>query len=197
MMNQCPESGDSNNDAEDHKETLCGIGSYTPSWLQRLANVQTFTLCYSGASMLTQTLTFYINSQVPNIEKQFGLSSAEAGVLMSFNDIGFILCSLFISSIAQFVHIPRFLFYCTILYGISAVVCSLPYFFRYINISRVSRFNGLHLAINSSVGMKRGQNSNLPVCIMNSSIILNSTICDSSDNEKEVIFKSVNPGFRS
>jgi hypothetical protein len=47
-------------------------------------NVAGFTGFYSAGALTTQTLAAYIGSQIPTLEKQFGLSSQESGTLMTF-----------------------------------------------------------------------------------------------------------------
>lgn len=104
----------------------CGIGKFRPQFLQYFANITTFVGVFSIASMASQTLTVYVNTQVPNLERQFGLTSAQSGLVMAFNDIGYFAVVLFISATAQFVHIPRMLCFCILLYGISGLTCAFP-----------------------------------------------------------------------
>ena len=113
---------------DDDSDTVCGIGSFRPSFLQAFANVNAFVGAYSFIGMISQTLSVYVNSQVPALEKQFGLNSAESGLVMSFNDIGFFVTVLFAASVVRFVHIPRFIYFCMTLYGLSGVLCSIPHF---------------------------------------------------------------------
>jgi MFS family permease len=110
------------------RNTECGIGRFRPTCLQHFANINAFVGVYSTVSMISQILTVYVNTQVPNLERQFGLSSAQSGLLMGFNDIGFFAAVLFVSAAARFVHIPRMLCVCILLYGLSGLICSLPHF---------------------------------------------------------------------
>ncbi|KAK3087958.1 hypothetical protein FSP39_012827 [Pinctada imbricata] len=120
------ESLELSEEAED--DTTCGVGSFRPSFLQVFANANAFVAAYSVIGMVSQTLSMYVYSQVPALEKQFGLSSAESGLMMTFNDIGFFSTILFAASIIRFVHIPRFMFFCMVLYGLSGILCSVPHF---------------------------------------------------------------------
>ena len=113
---------------EESGDTECGIASFRPSFLQVFANVNAFVGVYSFLGLISQALSVYVNSQVPSLEKQFGLSSVESGLVMGFNDIGFFTFVLLASSVVRFVHIPRFIYGCMVLYGLSGVLCSLPYF---------------------------------------------------------------------
>ncbi|XP_045183048.2 solute carrier organic anion transporter family member 2A1-like [Mercenaria mercenaria] len=110
--------------------TQCGIGSFRPAFLQVFARIGAFIGIYSISGLLTSTLSVYINSQVSMLEKQFGFSSAETGLLMSCNDIGFLSCVIFAGFIARKVHIPRGLGISTILFGVCGVMCALPYFMQ-------------------------------------------------------------------
>ncbi|XP_060063799.1 solute carrier organic anion transporter family member 2B1-like [Ylistrum balloti] len=119
----------SDNEEDDFVAEPCGIGPFRPSLFKNFGNIPCFVGCYSIIGLLSQSLNTYLGSQIPSIEKQFGLSSAYSGILMSFNDIGYLAVVLLVSSIAPYVHIPRMLFGAFLVYGISGVVCSLPHFF--------------------------------------------------------------------
>ncbi|XP_061182972.1 solute carrier organic anion transporter family member 2A1-like [Saccostrea echinata] len=106
----------------------CGIGKFRPKFLQHFANINAFVGVCSAVGIVSQTLSVYINTQVPNLERQFGFNSAQSGLLIAFNDIGFFAVILFVSASARFVHIPRTLFLSILLFGISGLVCSLPHF---------------------------------------------------------------------
>ena len=115
-------------EAKPEMETRCGLFGWYPSCLQRFANIWWYTAFHSIAALLTSTLSVYIGSQVPALEKQFGMSSYQTGLLMSFNDIGFLICCLFVTSVARYVHIPRSLFLCFVVFGFSGILCALPHF---------------------------------------------------------------------
>lgn len=191
-------SDDEDSDESVDDDLMCGLYGWKCSGLQCFANVQSFTFFFSLVGMMTQTLSLYINSQVPNIEKQFGLTSSESGLLMSFNDIGFLLCSLFISSLARFVHIPRFLFYCTITYGISGIICSIPHYLTP-RIDNMYTTSGESLTLTSPVNISQNfvtdKTTNMPLCVPEmTSVGDNLTTCDGGDRTE--IFKVVSPEFR-
>ncbi|XP_021371445.1 solute carrier organic anion transporter family member 2A1-like isoform X1 [Mizuhopecten yessoensis] len=106
----------------------CGVGPCRPSLFQHMASIPCFVGWYSIIGLLSQSLNTYLASQIPSIEKQFGLSSAFSGILLSFNDIGYLSVCLFISSFAPYMHIPRVLCAAFLLYGFSGLICSLPHF---------------------------------------------------------------------
>ncbi|KAK6960438.1 hypothetical protein BgiMline_035645 [Biomphalaria glabrata] len=109
-------------------DTRCGILSVTPNAVQPCANMVCFTAFYGIAALLTSTLTSYVNSQVTTLERQFGFTSKQTGLIMAANDIGFLICVLFVSYSSTRVHIPRSLGIATVTFGISGLSCSLPHF---------------------------------------------------------------------
>ena len=109
-------------------DTMCGIGSCKPKFMQVFARMGAFTAIYSLSGLTTSSLSVYIISQITTIEKQFGFSSAQSGFLMSCNDIGYLIMTLFFSYLARKAHIPRTLWGTTVLFGIAGIICSLAYF---------------------------------------------------------------------
>ena len=109
-------------------DTKCGIGSCKPNFMQFFARMGAFTAVYSLSGLTTSSLSIYIVSQITTIEKQFGFSSAQSGFLMSCNDIGYLLTTLFFSYLTRKAHIPRTLWGTTVLFGIAGIICSLSYF---------------------------------------------------------------------
>ena len=82
---------------EDESDTLCGAGSWRPSWLQRFANLGTFTFVLSVINLLNGIFNTYFNAVITSIENRFGLSSSMMGFLKNVDNIGY-LCSIMIIS---------------------------------------------------------------------------------------------------
>lgn len=106
--------------------------------MQTCANLACFTACYSMAALITQTLNVYLSSQITSVEKQFGFSSSQVGIIMSGNDIGFLVTVLFVSHFASKSHIPRCLGNSTFLFGVSGIACCLTFFLDYAPDDQVS-----------------------------------------------------------
>lgn len=113
---------------DNDRDYRCNLFGMRLSCFKLFENAAGFTAVYSAGALVTQTLSSYMSSQIPTLEKQFGLSSYESGIIMTFNDIGFIACMVLVSSIPRLVHIPRWLFGTMLLFGISGLLCSLPHF---------------------------------------------------------------------
>ncbi|VDI78739.1 solute carrier organic anion transporter family, member 3A [Mytilus galloprovincialis] len=109
-------------------EIQCGIGRFKPNCLQCCATMKIFTVFYSISALMTSTLSVYIASQITTIEKQFGFTSTQSGILMSCNDIGYLAVTLFVSYFADKVHGPRVLSFSTLSFGVAGIICAIPYF---------------------------------------------------------------------
>ncbi|XP_059146312.1 solute carrier organic anion transporter family member 1B2-like [Physella acuta] len=66
--------------------------------------------------------------KITTLERQFGFSSSQTGIIVSANDVGFLVCVLFVSYSASRVHIPRALGLSTVIFGVSGLICALPHF---------------------------------------------------------------------
>ena len=86
----------------------------------------TMALCLAGLS--TSTLSIYISSQITTLERQFGFSSSVSGILLSCNDFGYLLTTLVMAYVTRRVHIPRALSVSTLLFGLSGLLCTVPFF---------------------------------------------------------------------
>ncbi|CAG5123252.1 unnamed protein product, partial [Candidula unifasciata] len=87
--------------------TRCGLWVWHPDFMQPFARVGAFTAFISVAGLMTQTLVNYVNSQVTTLERQFGFSSQQTGIILAANDIGYLVCVLFVGYLATRTHIPR------------------------------------------------------------------------------------------
>ncbi|XP_064596650.1 solute carrier organic anion transporter family member 1B3-like [Liolophura sinensis] len=109
---------------KDHRDTL------SKSWRECcLTSMVPFAVYYGIVGMVTSALSSFLTSQITTIEKQFGLSSSQSGILLSMNDAGFLITVVFVSYFGRNSHIPRILALCCFIYGISALTCTIPYLF--------------------------------------------------------------------
>lgn len=81
----------------EEKETLCGIGPWRPQCLQCCAHLLPFSFIFGSQTLITNSLSFYLSSQITTIEKQFDISSTDTGIILAGNDIGFLLSVLLVS----------------------------------------------------------------------------------------------------
>ncbi|XP_067665010.1 solute carrier organic anion transporter family member 2B1-like [Haliotis asinina] len=114
--------------ASDEEETSRGAGPCSPSYMQRCGTVGSFTISVGFASLLMQTITVYLSSQITTVEKVFNIDSATSGTLLSCNDIGYLATVLATSHFLRMRHIPGVLGVSTVVYGSSGVLGGLLYF---------------------------------------------------------------------
>ncbi|CAE1162807.1 unnamed protein product [Acanthosepion pharaonis] len=113
---------------KEKEEGLCGIGLCKPKCLQPCANIKVFAVFYGFNILVTVSIGVYFSSQITSIEKQFNFSSEESGIISSTKDIGFVFTVLLFSFFARRSHIPILLGISTVLFGISGIIASIPYF---------------------------------------------------------------------
>ncbi|XP_061186604.1 solute carrier organic anion transporter family member 3A1-like [Saccostrea echinata] len=75
----------------------CGIGSCRPVPLQCCAQLLPFSVAYGVYVMVSQTISAYLSSQITTLEKRYGITSSNSGVILAANDIGYLVSVLFIT----------------------------------------------------------------------------------------------------
>ncbi|XP_063405834.1 solute carrier organic anion transporter family member 3A1-like [Mytilus trossulus] len=159
-------------------KTQCGIGRFTPDCLQCFAKIKFFAIFYSIAALVTSTLSVYIASQITTLEKQFGFTSTQSGLLMSCNDIGYLAVTLFVSYFAEKVHPPRVLSFSTILFGAAGLICAIPYFMSQMHSKTLlSKSSNLNRSNALRAGMAPGQ-----LCRASSAFIQSNSAMNCSSN---------------
>ncbi|XP_059142571.1 solute carrier organic anion transporter family member 1B3-like [Physella acuta] len=66
-----------------------------------------------------------LGSQISSIERHLGISSSKTGLIMSSNEIGYLVAVLFGSHFGKYLHIPRLLSVSGVIFGVMAMVMSL------------------------------------------------------------------------
>ncbi|CAC5397624.1 SLCO3A [Mytilus coruscus] len=167
-------------------KTQCGIGRFTPDCLQCFAKLELFTVFYSISALVTSTLSLYIASQITTLEKQFGFTRTQSGLLMSCNDIGYLAVTLFVSYFAEKVHPPRVLSFSTMLFGAAGLICAIPYFISPMHsktlLPKTSNFNKSSNSL--AMGMPSVQLCQASSAFMQSNSEMN---CSSNTNSKTSI----------
>ncbi|XP_050404634.1 solute carrier organic anion transporter family member 2A1 isoform X2 [Patella vulgata] len=87
-----------------------------------------FIVFHSVSVVTVNAILAYTVSQITAIERHFGFTSSQSGIVVASIDIGFISTSLFVGYFATRVHIPRALATSTFVFGATALLCSLPNF---------------------------------------------------------------------
>ncbi|GFO49277.1 solute carrier organic anion transporter family member [Plakobranchus ocellatus] len=118
-------SGDPNATSGRSPNTLCGIGPCTPAWAQKLANLPLFAVIYGVAGIWMTTLSSLLASQITSIERHLGLSTTNTGMILSANDVGYLVAVMIGSHVGKYLHIPRTLSVSAIVFGCSCAVMAL------------------------------------------------------------------------
>ena len=70
----------------DEKETLCGLGNWRPTFLQKFASKKPYVIIYGLLGIFQAMQSTYISSMVSTLERRFGITSKESALLMSGNE---------------------------------------------------------------------------------------------------------------
>ncbi|WAR03470.1 SO2A1-like protein [Mya arenaria] len=171
-------------DGELPVDMRCGFGPCSPAAVQCCARMGVFVGAYSICGLMTSVLSMYIMSQITTIEKQFGLSSSQSGLLLSCNDIGYLLTTLLASYFARKVHIPRVLWLTVIVYGVAGIICSLAYFVsKDFIVKQGAQISSLFTAGNSS----GGNNASLTLVIPSRQYPMCNKVSDASSTGYAVV----------
>lgn len=108
--------------------TLCGIGAYRPSWLQRFSTKKwmLFWLCWF-CFVQGMLVNGFVPSILSTIERRFVFSSAILGRIMQFYDIGYVICCIPVSYFGGRHSKPLFLASGILIMGIGSFLFSMPH----------------------------------------------------------------------
>lgn len=117
-----PEGNKKDSDDGEPNETadrtlMCGWGRWRPNWLQPLSRPSVF-LIFVFIFALTAGISSGLTSvNLPEIEKEFGLSSKQSAVILLSNDIGGIVLLPFVSFYGTHGKKPKWI-------GLGAIICA-------------------------------------------------------------------------
>jgi len=110
------------------RETLCGLGSWRPRFLQPLASKKVYIFLYGALGIIMSMQYSYLSATLATLEKLFGITSKETALLMSGNELAQFL---FLFAMPLTVKAKKRPLWCGIGLCISAVglfMMSLPHF---------------------------------------------------------------------
>ncbi|XP_063604186.1 solute carrier organic anion transporter family member 74D-like [Penaeus indicus] len=109
------------------EDTVCGLGSCKPTWLQLLARKECYLLVYCGIALMQGMFFTYTVSVISTIEKRFKLTSKESGAFLSGNDISQVILAMFLGYYGNFGHRPRWMGVGVMFAAISCFMALLPH----------------------------------------------------------------------
>ncbi|XP_076046946.1 solute carrier organic anion transporter family member 74D-like isoform X2 [Oratosquilla oratoria] len=112
----------------DPRDTLCGLGSCTPGWVQFLARKETYVLLYCMGGLTIGTFFTYSVAVISTIEKRFGFTSKTTGMILSGNDISQVLLAILIAYFGNYGHRPRWIAFGLLSAAISCLIAGSPHF---------------------------------------------------------------------
>ena len=113
---------------QDESDTVCGVGSWRPAWLQCFANLGTFTFVLSVINLLNGIFNTYFNAVITSIENRFGLSSSMMGFLKNIDNIGYLCSIMIISHFCRYANKPKLFTFACVSSAIATVLFAIPHF---------------------------------------------------------------------
>ncbi|CAL8072089.1 unnamed protein product [Orchesella dallaii] len=116
-------------DEENHKDMRCGLGCFSPEWIQSYATKRVFMVVFTLLGVIQGMTWSYFTATITTLEKRFKISSQTAGIVMTGNEISQILFSVFISYFGGKGHRPRWISVGVLFSAISCYVLASPHLF--------------------------------------------------------------------
>ncbi|XP_071943465.1 solute carrier organic anion transporter family member 2A1-like [Antedon mediterranea] len=123
-----------------NEDPKCGIGRFTPLWLQWFANPKIFVLILLPTLVLIISAVTYTGAILTTIEKEFQISSTESGFLTVISDITGVICVVFVAFLGHNSHRPRWIGTGILIVGIGLFISALPHFSK--DVFEVTTING-------------------------------------------------------
>ncbi|ODM96224.1 Solute carrier organic anion transporter family member 1C1, partial [Orchesella cincta] len=120
---------DDEEDEDDNKDMRCGLGCFSPEWIQPYATKPVFMVVFTLLGVIQGMSWSYFTATITTLEKRFKISSQTAGIVMTGNEISQILFSVFISYFGGKGHRPRWISVGVLFSAISCFVLASPHLF--------------------------------------------------------------------
>lgn len=115
-------------EVEDKRVYMCGLGGWRPSWLQPMANLKFFTFSLSMLMVFgSMNFTYYI-AVLTQIEREYGLSSTMTGFIKNLDNIGYMASVLLVTHFCRYANKPRLLSGANMLSAVAVFLFAAPYF---------------------------------------------------------------------
>ncbi|CAH1251833.1 SLCO5A1 [Branchiostoma lanceolatum] len=116
-------------DLAEEKAVECGIGPVKPRWMRRFADVRCMVAMICIFNFLTSSIHFgFLNGALTTIEKQFGISSYQSGLIKSCKEIGELCIVLFVAYLGGKGHRPIVLGATILLTGVGMAMLAIPHY---------------------------------------------------------------------
>ncbi|XP_064639613.1 solute carrier organic anion transporter family member 74D-like [Lineus longissimus] len=150
------------------------------NWIKsvRFGIIKRFTL-FICLFALSHGVTFtYLVSQVTTLEKQFGFSSRQSGLILSSYDWGFMMTAIFVGHYAHRLHRPRIIAASAFIVGIATMLLSLGHFMFKEDLTDHTPATDSYM-INANTTVAYGSNETISLCSVEN-ISNSTTVCMTS-----------------
>ncbi|GFY10768.1 solute carrier organic anion transporter family member 3A1 [Trichonephila clavipes] len=136
-------------DIEDDSDTICGIGSFNPKWLQAWANPRVFLTLYSLLGVISGMYYSYRVGALTTLEKRFSFNSQMSGTVMMVDEITPVFLGAIVGYFGGKGHRPRMFGIGMVMSTFCCFVSAFPYFIygtsSHLNIQNVQNKSGVEI----------------------------------------------------
>ncbi|GIY86635.1 uncharacterized protein CDAR_468031 [Caerostris darwini] len=117
-----------NSELEDDEDTLCGIGNFHPTWLQKFSTPKIFLVNNCILAVFQGAIFSYFVGCLSTIEKRYAFETKVSGIILMAEDVCPIVLGVFLGYFGGKSHRPRIMAFGMFIAVVSCFVMALPYF---------------------------------------------------------------------
>ncbi|XP_047116768.1 solute carrier organic anion transporter family member 74D-like isoform X4 [Schistocerca piceifrons] len=102
-----PSEHEAHSPDQDEHGLVCGLAGWTPSWLQRFATVNTYTVLWGLLGMAEIAINSYLGAIINTLEKSFELTTTTSGVILAAFEVSMLVCTVVLNYLGSRGHKPR------------------------------------------------------------------------------------------
>ncbi|GFT65179.1 solute carrier organic anion transporter family member 3A1 [Nephila pilipes] len=136
-------------DIDEDSDTICGIGGFSPKWLQSWASPRVFLTLYSLLGVISGMYYTYRVGALTTLEKRFSFNSQISGTIMMVDEITPVFLGAIIGYFGGKAHRPRMFGIGMVMSTFCCFVSAFPYFIygpaAHLNIENVKNKTGVEI----------------------------------------------------
>ncbi|XP_046981253.1 solute carrier organic anion transporter family member 74D-like isoform X2 [Schistocerca americana] len=102
-----PSEHEAHSPDQDEHGLVCGLSGWTPSWLQRFATVNTYTVLWGLLGMAEIAINSYLAAIINTLEKSFELTTTTSGVILAAFEVSMLVCTVVLNYLGSRGYKPR------------------------------------------------------------------------------------------
>lgn len=127
-FSQVPTTEDVSNQTEKEEDFVCGLGSFRPRWMQKLANAKVFLVIFCILGIIEGASFSYTIGVLSSLEKRYAFDSRVSGIILLADNLSSIVISVVVGYYGSHLHRPRWIAAGMTIVAFACFVSASPYF---------------------------------------------------------------------